>query len=78
MRKGKKKRKALGFLLLGRYIPHCGLFHGITLRQQIQRTLSTDRAARKVLMREEKKKKCAWACLLAGQLLVHSQSADTV
>lgn len=34
--------KALGFLLLGRYIPHCGLLHDKTLRQQIQRTLSTD------------------------------------
>lgn len=45
--------KALGFLLLSRYIPHCGLFPGKTLRQQIQRTLSTDRAARKVMMREE-------------------------
>lgn len=30
-----------------RYIPHCGLFRAKTLRQQIQRTQSTDRAVRK-------------------------------
>lgn len=34
-------------------ISNSGLFHGKALRQQIQRTLSADRAMRKVMMREK-------------------------
>ncbi len=66
----------MGLLLLGTYIPHRGLFHTKSLRQQTQRTLSTDRAVRKVMIRE--KEVCLGLLAGAGQLVVHSQSADTV